>query len=82
MKIPARTSGFVTCHATNSMGHVKESRRFIVYEVAGGFAVKNNERNWFSENERVELECFASKYEFLNVSWIDVEDNWMDSYSE
>ncbi|XP_047522609.1 vascular endothelial growth factor receptor 1 isoform X1 [Pieris napi] len=81
IQINARASGYITCHATNSMGHVSEERRFIIQEVPDGFGVKDS-LGWYSENQKVELECYASKYEFSNVSWIDWEGLLMDNYTK
>ncbi|CAK1551856.1 unnamed protein product [Leptosia nina] len=78
LQIPVRTSGNVTCHATNSMGHVSESRRFLAYDIPGGFGVKDSENGRFSENQRVVLQCYASKYDFYNVTWITAEGEWLD----
>ncbi|CAF4936226.1 unnamed protein product [Pieris macdunnoughi] len=81
VQVNARASGYITCHATNSMGHVSEERRFIIQEVPDGFGVKDS-LGWYSENQKVELECYASKYEFSNVSWIDWEGLLMDNYTK
>ncbi|XP_038213360.1 vascular endothelial growth factor receptor 1 isoform X3 [Zerene cesonia] len=71
LQIPVRTSGNITCYATNTINHTSVSRKFLVYEINNGFGVANKNNTWFSENDRVILNCYASKYEFSNVTWFD-----------
>ncbi|XP_032511632.2 vascular endothelial growth factor receptor 1 isoform X2 [Danaus plexippus] len=64
-----RTSGNITCHAFNGMNTTDSTRRFLVYEIAGGFGIKNSDDTWFPERQQVVLRCYASKYDFVNVTW-------------
>ncbi|XP_050342193.1 vascular endothelial growth factor receptor 1 isoform X7 [Nymphalis io] len=70
VKVPVQTSGTVICHARNSEGNDSATRNLLVYEIPGGFGVKNADKAWFPEGQRVRMACYASKYNFLNVRWI------------
>ncbi|XP_045491970.1 vascular endothelial growth factor receptor 1 isoform X3 [Colias croceus] len=75
LQIPVRSSGNITCYATNTINHTSVSRKFLVYEINNGFGVANENNTWFSENDRVVISCYASKYEFTDVTWFDGEGN-------
>ncbi|XP_050672599.1 vascular endothelial growth factor receptor 1 isoform X2 [Leptidea sinapis] len=77
LKIPARTSGTITCHAHNSVNRTSLSRRFLIYEVPDGFGL-DSQKSWFSEGDRVLVQCYASKYDFTNVTWIDDEGELLE----
>ncbi|XP_046978932.1 vascular endothelial growth factor receptor 1 isoform X3 [Vanessa cardui] len=70
VKIPVQTSGSIICHAYNAIGNDSAVRNLLVYEVSGGFGVKNADKAWFPEGQRVRMACYASKYNFINVRWI------------
>ncbi|CAB3236151.1 unnamed protein product [Arctia plantaginis] len=74
------TSGYITCKASNKIDTDNVTRRLIVYEMEGGFGIKNRENTWFPQNQDVTITCVASKYDFSNVSWIgSVEENLTES---
>ncbi|XP_064075126.1 vascular endothelial growth factor receptor 1 isoform X3 [Vanessa tameamea] len=70
VKIPVQTSGNIICHAYNAIGNDSVARNLLVYEISGGFGVKNADKAWFPEGQRVRMACYASKYNFINVRWI------------
>lgn len=51
-----------------------------MYEVSGGFGVKDADNTWFHEGQYVSVECYASKYNFESVRWIR-EDNKSRGYN-
>lgn len=80
LKLPVYNSGNITCYAYNSEGNYSVTRNFLVYEVSGGFGVKDADNTWFYEGQYVSVECYASKYNFESVRWIR-EDNKSRGYN-
>ncbi|XP_026747230.1 vascular endothelial growth factor receptor 1 isoform X3 [Trichoplusia ni] len=76
LDLSIHASGNISCKATNSMGTSIETRRLLVYEIFGGFGIKNAENTWFSQNQDVIITCIASIYDYQSVTWLglDAED--------
>ncbi|XP_023952476.2 vascular endothelial growth factor receptor 1 isoform X2 [Bicyclus anynana] len=73
LKITAYTSGNITCSPGTESNKASVSRRFLVNEIHNGFGVMNasdKTTTWYYEGQDATLECFASKYDFDNVTWI------------
>ncbi|CAG5055924.1 unnamed protein product [Parnassius apollo] len=79
LPIPVHTSGNITCKASNAIGSASASRKFLVYEVPGGFGIKHSNETWFYENQNVTMTCLASKYDFVNIVWVGIDGVELES---
>ncbi|XP_072942259.1 vascular endothelial growth factor receptor 1 isoform X2 [Epargyreus clarus] len=69
IRIPVLVSGNITCSAYDGNISIPKTQELLVYEVANGFGIKNKDKTWFSEKQKVQLTCFASKYTYKHISW-------------
>lgn len=79
LDIQIHTSGNITCKATNKWGNANVTRRLLVYEIEGGFGIENRENTWFSQNQDVTITCIASKYDFVEVTWIGPDGQYYEN---
>ncbi|XP_039745635.1 vascular endothelial growth factor receptor 1 isoform X2 [Pararge aegeria] len=70
LKIPVHASGNITCSPGQASDKASVTSRFLVQEIHNGFGVVNSNKLWFSEGQEAIVECYASKYDFDNVTWI------------
>ncbi|XP_045763363.1 vascular endothelial growth factor receptor 1 isoform X3 [Maniola jurtina] len=70
LTIPVHASGNITCSPGKQSDVASVTRRFLVYEVPNGFGVVNSHKTWYSEGQEAIIECYASRYDFHNVTWI------------
>ncbi|XP_075972982.1 PDGF- and VEGF-receptor related isoform X3 [Anticarsia gemmatalis] len=80
LEIPVHVSGNISCEVPKVNKSV--TRQLIVYEMEGGFGVKNRDNTWFSQNQDATITCIASKYEFSSVTWIDQNEEMLNNTVE
>lgn len=68
-------SGNVTCEAMNELGKSSATSTVQLYELEDGFGIKNKKDNWFVVGHDVTLSCVGSVYDYVNVTWINVQSN-------